>query len=167
MPLGATVSPDGVHFALAAPHAQAVAVCLFDEAGTRLVARHRLQRGEAGIWRGFVGGLRAGAVYGYRVHGPWQPAQGHRFNPAKLLLDPYAREVVGRYDGSDIHLGHLPDDPTWPDPRDNAATALKARVLDDLPPLNPCAQVVAPFPLENSFGVGEGSSAPFCNKGMV
>ena len=80
--------------------------------------------------------LGEGAVYGLRAQGPWAPHQGHRFNPAKLLLDPYAREVVGRY-GFDaqgreadltLYLGHDPHDPTWPDERDNAAVALKARV---------------------------------------
>jgi glycogen debranching enzyme len=133
--LGATLHADGVEFALAAPHADAVDLCLFDPAGETPIGQHRLQRGAAGIWHGFVPGLKAGAVYGWRVHGPWDPAQGHRFNPRKLLLDPYAREVVGRYDGNDIHLGHVPDEPQRPDPRDNAATALKARVLADLPPL--------------------------------
>jgi glycogen operon protein len=98
--------------------------------------RQPLARNAHGIWHGFVPGLGAGAVYGYRVHGPWNPAQGQRFNPAKLLLDPYAREVLGRYDGDGIHNGHRADDPSQPDPRDNAATALKARVLADPPPLS-------------------------------
>ena len=133
--LGATVTPQGVHFALAAPHAQGVELCLFDGAGQACTARQPLARNAHGIWHGFVPGLGAGAVYGYRVHGPWNPAQGQRFNPAKLLLDPYAREVLGRYDGDGIHNGHCADDPSQPDPRDNAATALKARVLADPPPL--------------------------------
>ncbi|MDP2093130.1 MAG: glycogen debranching protein GlgX [Hydrogenophaga sp.] len=134
--LGATVTPQGVHFALAAPHAQGVELCLFDGAGQACTARQPLARNAHGIWHGFVPGLGAGAVYGYRVHGPWNPAQGQRFNPAKLLLDPYAREVLGRYDGDGIHNGHRADDPSQPDPRDNAATALKARVLADPPPLS-------------------------------
>lgn len=133
--LGATVTQQGVHFALAAPHAHGVELCLFDSAGGACTARHALAVDGQGIWRGFVPGLAGGSVYGYRVQGPWNPAEGQRFNPAKLLLDPYAREVLGRYDGHDIHLGHRPDDPTQPDPRDNAATALKARALADPPAL--------------------------------
>jgi glycogen debranching enzyme len=142
--LGATVEPGGVRFALAAPHAQAVTLCLFRSTDHTLIGQRQLQRGDAGVWHGFEPGLRAGALYGWRVHGPWQPAHGHRFNPAKLLLDPYAREVVGRYDGDDIHRGHVPDDPQQPDPRDNAATALKARVLADPPPLRTLQPSVDP-----------------------
>ncbi|MDP2417328.1 MAG: glycogen debranching protein GlgX [Hydrogenophaga sp.] len=141
LPLGATVQADGVGFALAAPNAEAVELCLLDALGHTPIHTTRLQRDGQGIWRAFVPGLGAGAVYGYRVYGPWNPAQGQRFNPAKLLLDPYAREVQGRYDGDDIHNGHRADDPSLPDPRDNAATALKARVLADPPPLS------APRPL--------------------
>jgi glycogen debranching enzyme len=136
LPLGATVQAHGVGFALAAPNAEAVELCLFDGLGHMPIHTTRLQRDAHGIWRTFVSGLGAGAVYGYRVHGPWNPAQGQRFNPAKLLLDPYAREVLGRYDGDDIHNGQRPDDPSQPDPRNNAATALKARVLADPPPLS-------------------------------
>jgi glycogen debranching enzyme len=140
--LGATLEPGGVHFALATPGAQGVELCLFDPSGGTEIARHALRPGDAGIWQISVEGLAAGAIYGYRVHGPWAPGQGHRFNPAKLLLDPYAREVVGHYDGDDIHLGHQSGDPTRADPRDNAATALKARVLADLPPLKHARPVV-------------------------
>lgn len=133
--LGATVEPAGVRFALAAPNAEAVELCLFTPDNHAPNGQRWLQRGDAGIWHTFEPGLQEGAVYGWRVHGPWQPGQGHRFNPAKLLLDPYAREVVGHYDGNEIHLGHTPGDPHQPDPRDNAATALKARVLAEPPPL--------------------------------
>ncbi|HEY9238583.1 MAG TPA: glycogen debranching protein GlgX, partial [Burkholderiaceae bacterium] len=73
----------------------------------------------------------AGLVYGLRAHGPWRPDQGHRFNPHKLLLDPYAREIVGRFDGSDLHFDADRSHPRQMDPRDNALTALKARVTDD------------------------------------
>ena len=142
--LGATPESGGVRFALAAPGAQAVELCLFDAAGTTATAHHAAQRMEAGIWQVFVPGLAAGAAYGWRVHGPWQPEQGRRFNPAKLLLDPYAREVVGRYDGDDIHLGHVPGNPSQPDPRDNGATALKARVVMDLPPLKQARPEIDP-----------------------
>ena len=118
-------------------------MCWFDEAGEALGERD-LQRSHDGIWRHFEAGLTAGTVYGYRAHGPWAPREGHRFNPAKLLLDPYAREVVGRYDGDPIHLGHRADAPDQPDPRDNARTALKARVVADSPPAPTLSEPVAP-----------------------
>jgi len=141
--LGATLSPRGVHFALAAPHAQAVELCLFDEAGQQQTACLPLPLQQDGIWQGFLPEARAGLVYGYRVHGPWAPARGQRFNPAKLLLDPYAREVLGSYQGQDIHLGHDPSHPERPDPRDNAALALKARVVAPLPAPGPGVRVAA------------------------
>ncbi len=73
---------------------------------------------------------RPGLVYGYRVHGPWAPHDGHRYNPAKLVLDPYAREIVGRYERRrPLHSGHDPANPERPDPRNNAPIALKARVV--------------------------------------
>ena len=133
--LGAQWSEQGVHFCLAAPHAHAVELCLFDERGEHELQRLSMHGPQDGLWHGLVPGARVGQVYGWRVHGPWDPAQGQRFNPAKLLLDPCAREVLGCYDGDDIHLGHVPGDPLRPDPRDNAATALKARVVQDLPPV--------------------------------
>ncbi|WP_137894693.1 glycogen debranching protein GlgX [Ramlibacter sp. 2FC] len=133
--LGATPLDGGVAFALAAPHASAVELCLFDEAGQSPRGRHAMQRDPGGIWHGQLPGVPLGSCYGWRVHGPWAPAQGLRFNPHKLLLDPCAREVAGRYDGSDLHLGHVPGEPQLQDSRDNAASALKARVVADLPPL--------------------------------
>lgn len=145
--LGAQLQSDGVHFALAAPHAQAVELCLFAPDGQTEVARLPMPTLRDGIWQGVLaaesGGVE-GLIYGWRVHGPWSPKEGHRFNPAKLLLDPCAREVVGRYDGSDVHLGHDPAHPDRPDPRDNAATALKARVVADLPPLAQPRPVIDP-----------------------
>jgi glycogen operon protein len=139
--LGATEQADGVNFALAAPHATAVELCLFDAAGLVETARLALPQQSNGIWHGFLPGAQAGLVYGWRVHGPWDPAAGHRFNPAKVLLDPYAREVVGSYQGQDIHLGHDAEHPERPDPQDNAREALKARVVQDLPPPPPGVQV--------------------------
>ena len=131
--LGAQLRDQGVNFCLAAPNAQAVELCLFDASATREVQRLVMFGPVDGLWHGFLPGAEVGLVYGWRVHGPWSPAQGQRFNPAKLLLDPAAREVVGRYDGDDIHVGHVPGNPHQRDTRDNAATALKARVVHDLP----------------------------------
>jgi glycogen debranching enzyme len=134
--LGAQLRDQGVNFCLAAPNAMVVELCLFDAAGVREVQRLPMHGPVNGVWHGYLPGAEAGLVYGWRVHGPWAPAQGHRFNPAKLLLDPCAREVVGRYDGNDIHLGHVPGQPDECDVRDNAATAMKARLVRDLPDAN-------------------------------
>ena len=131
--LGATLQSGGVNFCLAAPHAQAVELCLFDATGISETARAYLPACTDGMWHGFLPGDHAGLVYGWRVHGPWAPQQGHRFNPAKVVLDPYAREVVGSYQGQDLFLGYDASNPELPDTRDNAAMALKARVVTDLP----------------------------------
>jgi glycogen debranching enzyme len=132
---GATLTPEGVNFTLAAPSATSVDLCLFDEAGLTELQCLPLPAKTGEVWHGLLPDGRAGQVYGFRVHGPWAPELGHRFNPAKLLLDPYAREVLGRYDGSDIHWAHTPESARGhqvPDGRDNAATALKARVCAPL-----------------------------------
>ncbi len=94
-PLGATPVDDGVHFAVAAARADLVELCLFDgpQAGTERV-RVPLTKRE-GVWHVFVPGIGPGQLYGYRAHGRWDPAGGDRFNPAKVLFDPYAR-AVGR-----------------------------------------------------------------------
>ncbi len=147
-PMGATPDRTGVNFTLVAPNATAVVLCLFTADGSE--RRLSLPQCSNGVWHGYLAasdGGTAGLVYGYRVHGPWAPAQGHRFNPAKLLLDPYAREVMGEYDGDDIHCGHSlanPHLPQQPDPRDNASTALKARVAALLPMSTVSAPQIAP-----------------------
>lgn len=127
-PLGATLSPNGVNFALVAPSAEAVELCLFDGTGQHEQQRIRLPAFTDGVWHGLLPSGRAGLVYGFRVHGPWAPHAGQRFNPARLLLDPYAREIVGRYDGSDLFAGHDPANPDQRNTRDNGAVALKGRV---------------------------------------
>ncbi|MDP9920445.1 glycogen operon protein [Variovorax boronicumulans] len=127
-PLGATLTQQGVNFALTAPSASKVELCLFDSTGKSEQQRLPLPECTDGIWHGLLPNARTGLIYGYRVHGPWSPQEGKRFNPAKLLLDPYAREILGHYNGSDLFLGHAPTDPTQRDHRDNAPIALKARV---------------------------------------
>lgn len=130
-PLGAHVRDGGVNFAVFSAHAWRVEVCLYDEAGQRELARYPLQGPVDGIWSGFLPGAKAGLVYGLRAHGPHAPQEGHRFNASKLLLDPYAREIVGQFSWQAEHhgypLGH-PDGPLILDARDNGAIALKARV---------------------------------------
>ena len=96
---GATLTPEGVNFTLAAPNATSVDLCLFDEAGVTELQRLPLPAKTGDVWHGLLPAGRAGQVYGFRVHGPWAPERGHRFNPAKLLLDPYAHDLVGQFTG--------------------------------------------------------------------
>ena len=95
--LGVTSHSGGYNFALFSQHAVRVELCLFSADGTDMVAAIDLPDCVDGVWSGFLPGLQAPFAYGYRVHGPWDPCNGHRFNPHKLLLDPYARSVVGSY----------------------------------------------------------------------
>ena len=99
-PLGATAAEGGVNFALFSAHATKVELCLFDPAGRRELRRLALPEWTDEVWHGFLPDAGPGLVYGYRVHGPNDPAAGHRFDPAKLLLDPYARRTVGAFDRS-------------------------------------------------------------------
>ncbi|HAK5143189.1 TPA: glycogen debranching protein GlgX [Salmonella enterica] len=116
-PHGATYDGHGVNFTLFSAHAERVELCVFDSRGNE--RRYDLPGRRGDVWHGYLAGARPGLRYGYRVHGPWQPAQGHRFNPAKLLLDPYARRVEGELkDHPLLHGGH--DEPDY---RDNAAVA--------------------------------------------
>ncbi|MGH3282050.1 MAG: glycogen debranching enzyme, partial [Trebonia sp.] len=91
--LGATVGDNGVNFAVASTVADSVDVCLFDAAGSE--TKFELDEYDAGVWHGFVPDIGPGQAYGFRVHGPFEPARGLRCNPGKLLLDPYARAIVG------------------------------------------------------------------------
>jgi glycogen operon protein len=93
--LGATADADGVNFALFSAHAEAVDLCLFAPDGVTETARLRLPSYTDEVWHGYVPGLKPGQLYGYRVHGPFAPESGHRFNPHKLLIDPYARDLAG------------------------------------------------------------------------
>jgi isoamylase len=92
-PLGAAPGPDGTNFAVASGIAEGVTLCVFDETGAEQGLP--LQEQDAGIWHGFVPGVGPGQRYGYRVFGPYQPGAGLRCNPNKLLLDPYAKAIVG------------------------------------------------------------------------
>ena len=96
-PLGAHWTGTGVNFALVAPHAHAVELCLFDAAGEVETARLSMPGRSSGAWHAFLPGAAPGLVYGYRVHGPKLPERGHRFDPAVVLLDPYARDIVGAF----------------------------------------------------------------------
>ncbi len=127
--LGATVDDSGTNFALFSAHAEKVELCLFD--ASREVARIALPERTGDIWHGHVAGIGAGQLYGYRVHGPYEPEHGHRFNPNKLLLDPYARQLAGELTPSDLHYGFQYDSAREDlsfDRRDNAAVMPKAVV---------------------------------------
>jgi glycogen operon protein len=106
-PLGATWDGQGVNFALASENATAVELCLFDAADpTRETRRVRLPERTDYIWHGYLPGVKPGQLYGYRVHGPFEPAEGHRFNPHKLLLDPYAKAIDGAINWSDAMFAY-------------------------------------------------------------
>jgi len=95
-PLGATADGEGVNFAIFSAHATRVELCLFDSPDApRETARIPLPERSEDIWHGYVPGLAPGQLYGYRVYGPYSPAHGHRFNPHKLLIDPYAKALSG------------------------------------------------------------------------
>ncbi len=131
--LGASFDGDGVNFALWSEHATRVELCLFSEDGTRETARLTLPHCEGGIWSGYLPGARPGTVYGYRVHGPYEPEAGHRFNPNKLLLDPYAKEIRGELKWDDAlfayRIGHRKADLSF-DARDSARFMVKGVVQD-------------------------------------
>jgi glycogen operon protein len=127
-PFGARVDGNGVNFAVFSEHAEAIELCLYDARGERETARLALHR-SGDVWHGRLPGAGAGVVYGLRAHGLWRPDEGHRFNAHKLLLDPYAHEIVGRYEWRAEHFAG--DAEGRIDTRDNGAHALKARVVAD------------------------------------
>ena len=132
-PLGATWDGAGVNFALFSANATKVELCLFDAHGQRELRRIELPEYTDEVWHVYVPGLEPGAVYGYRVHGPYEPEAGHRFNPNKLLLDPYAKAHVGSLTWDPAVFGYTigadGDDLTF-DERDSAAFVPKCVVVD-------------------------------------
>jgi isoamylase len=117
-PLGARLDRDGATFALFSSVAEAVELCLFDDSGRE--TRWSLQQGERYEWAGHLPDAKAGQRYGYRVFGPWEPVDGARCNPAKLLLDPYARAVAGDVHWHPAVYGHMADDPNRRNDEDSA-----------------------------------------------
>ena len=96
-PLGLTLVGDGANVVVFSAHATAIALCLFDAAGAFELERITLPERTGHVFHGFVGGIVAGDRYGLRAEGPYDPSHGHRFNPAKLLVDPYARALDRRF----------------------------------------------------------------------
>lgn len=131
-PLGATWDGQGVNFALFSAHAEKVELCLFDQRG-RETERIALPEYTDEVWHGYLPDARPGQLYGYRVHGPYDPMNGHRFNAHKLLIDPYAKALSGDVLWSDTHfgfkLGNAKQDLVM-DKRDNARFQAKCRVVD-------------------------------------
>ena len=117
-PLGVTLDPDGANVALFSEVATAVEFCLFDASGRE--RRVRLPERTGPVWHGHVGGVVAGQRYGFRVHGPFEPARGLRCNPAKLLVDPHARRIEGELRWDPAVFGHDPDRPGEPSAVDSA-----------------------------------------------
>ena len=132
-PRGANWDGKGVNFALFSANATKVELCLFDEKGEKETARIELPEYTNEVWHVYVHGLRPGAVYGYRVHGPYEPENGHRFNPNKLLIDPYAKAHVGELKWDHALFGYTigaeGDDLTF-DERDSAPFVPKGQVVD-------------------------------------
>lgn len=110
-PLGATPDAEGVNFALFSAHATGVDLCLFSPDGSEELSRIPLREQTGDVWHGYLEGAQEGLVYGYRVHGPYGPEDGHRFNANKLLLDPYAKSLVGTFGPTRPLLGYDPEDP--------------------------------------------------------
>ncbi|MFQ5482109.1 MAG: glycogen debranching protein GlgX [Nitrospinaceae bacterium] len=128
---GPVLDASGACFTLYSGAAEGVELCLFDDAAAAESRRLPMQRGEEGLWTVKAPGVAPGDLYGFRVHGPFDPSRGHRFNPKKIVIDPRA-PALGRAPVWDARLsGHAPGpgDPL-PDPRDNAAAAPLGRVLD-------------------------------------
>lgn len=116
-PLGAHFDGVGTNFALYAGAAHGVDLCLIDDRGGQ--TRFPLEERDAGVWHAFLPVVGPGQRYGYRVHGPWDPGQGLRYNPNKLLLDPYATAIEGMTDGSQAVYGHRFGDPDLADDTDS------------------------------------------------
>jgi glycogen operon protein len=132
-PRGAHWDGEGVNFALFSEHADAVDLCVFDPTGRRELQRIRLVERTDQVFHCYLPEARPGLLYGYRVHGPYKPEQGHRFNPHKLLLDPYAYNIAGTLRWSDAlfgyNVGHKSRDLSF-DRRDSARAMPKSKVID-------------------------------------
>ncbi len=144
-PLGATWDGEGVNFAIFSENAEKVELCLFDESGKNETEKVEIHEHTDQIFHCYLPHGRLGQLYGYRIYGPYEPEEGHRFNPNKLLLDPYAKATTGEYDWIYSHFGYKdPEDDESFDERDNAPGTPKCRVVDtaftwgdDRPPKTP------------------------------
>ncbi|MDO8878934.1 MAG: glycogen debranching protein GlgX [Pseudolabrys sp.] len=138
-PLGATWDGRGTNFALFSANATKVELCLFDNEGKREIERIAMPERTDDVWHVYLSHVAPGQLYGYRVHGPYEPEAGHRFNPHKLLIDPYSKQLGGHFSWSDAHFayraGAKQQDLAF-DRRDNARTMYKSVVADFAHPTN-------------------------------
>ena len=151
-PLGATWDGAGVNFSLFSENATKVELCLFDRHDDRRETRIPMTEQTHQVWHVYLPEVRAGQFYGYRVHGPYEPQLGHRFNPSKLLLDPYAKAITRTVRWSDALFGYRIGDPEQDlsrDDRDSAPDMPKCVVVDpafswgnDVPPAIPWHQTI-------------------------
>ena len=151
-PLGATWDGLGTNFAVFSGNAERIELCLFNSGGRREIQRLELPECTDEVWHGYLPDARPGLIYGYRVHGPYRPQDGHRFNPHKLLLDPYAKRIAGMLRWSDALFGYRINSPRADlslDRRDSAQSMIKAVVSedvfdwgDDRPPNIPWAETI-------------------------
>jgi glycogen operon protein len=146
-PLGATFDGAGTNFALFSEVAERVDLCLFDDDGAETCVE--LREVDAFVWHGYLPNVSPGQRYGYRVHGPYDPARGHRCNPAKLLLDPYAKAVDGDIDWDESLFPYRFADPEQRNDADSAPHMVKSVVVspyfdwdNDRPPRTPYADSV-------------------------
>lgn len=128
-PLGSTWTEEATNFAVHAPDATAVWVCLFDEEDNE--TRVELREKALGIWHGEIPGVAVGTRYGYRADGPWDPAQGLRFNSQKLLLDPYAKAVSGELTYDESLFAYDMAEPDKPSELDSAGSTARSVVVHD------------------------------------
>ncbi|MDE3238570.1 MAG: glycogen debranching protein GlgX [Paracoccaceae bacterium] len=131
--MGATFDGEGVNFAVFSAHAEKLELCLFSDDGRKELTRLPFRQRDGHVWHMHVGGLTPGAKYGLRAHGPYQPEAGHRFNPNKLLVDPYAKQLDGRLKWSDALMGYRVGSPRADlsfDTRDSAFAVPKSVVVD-------------------------------------
>src|SRR6201989_592700 len=127
-PLGASFDGSGTNFALFSEVAEKVELCLFDE--ERNETRVELTEVDGFVWHGYLPQMQPGQLYGYRVHGPWDPANGLRCNRHKLLLDPYAKAVDGQIDWTERCFGHRFSDPNRRNDGDSARHVFKSVVTN-------------------------------------
>src|SRR6266576_3800522 len=147
-PLGATWDGAGVNFSLFSENATKVELCLFEGTAAQRETRIAMNEQTHQVWHLYLPEARLGQLYGYRVYGPYAPHEGHRFNPAKLLLDPYAKAIAGRTTGHEVLFGYPagagPDADLRRDRRNSAPSLPKCVVIDptfageqDRPPRTP------------------------------
>ena len=141
-PLGATFDGSGTNFALFSSVAQGVDLCLFDDEGHE--TRVPLTEADASVWHGYLPSVRPGQHYGFRVTGPYDPAAGHRCDPSKLLLDPYAKAISGHVHPSPSLYSYSFDDPGVRNEEDSAPSTMRSVVTSpffdwghDRPPAHP------------------------------